>query len=253
MSSSALATLLCRTTNRGGYLDPCISNLEHHLSQFDLMSRRLLKTAADRDVVMYGPYVGRSILESGLTAVRLRFDPFRSGALHQFARHPQYDPNAVLRSRFQWMGDIFPEDSPPTDIWHPEQKLQTISRALFSAHLIDLAWIPAAEAMNDYITKNGETIDLGFFQSETPKTALARYHGEIRQLYSFLSKGVHGEFFLSSSSPLDAATCREKLTNVIEFICQLGLASHFAYGYASGTQPKVVTRLCKKVLGTLDD
>jgi hypothetical protein len=244
---SALAALLSRTDARGGFIDPCLSNLENHIGQFETIARQLLRIASDRNVVIYGPYIGRSILESGLTAVRLRFDPFRSGSLHQFARHPKYDPNDVLRSRFQWMGDIFPEEAPPQDIWNPEQKPQGISRALFSAHLIDLAWLPAAEALTDFITTSGEVIDVGFFQTETPKTALARYHGEIRQLYSFLSKGVHGEFFFSPSSPLDAETCREKLFSVINFTSQLGLASHFAYGYASGISPKSATRLYQRV------
>lgn len=196
MANSALAALLCRSKTRGNFVDPCLSNLQDHLSQFEMIARRLLRTASDRDVVTYGPYIGRSILESGFIAVRLRFDPFRSGSLHQFARHPKYDPNDILRSRFQWMGDIFPDEPPPQDIWNPEQKPQGISRALFSAHLIDLAWVPAAEALTDYVAMSGEVIDIGFFQSETPRTALARFHGEVRQLYSFLSKGVHGEFFI---------------------------------------------------------
>ena len=239
MANSALAALLCRSKTRGNFVDPCLSNLQDHLSQFEMIARRLLRTASDRDVVTYGPYIGRSILESGFIAVRLRFDPFRSGSLHQFARHPKYDPNDILRSRFQWMGDIFPDEPPPQDIWNSEQKPQGISRALFSAHLIDLAWVPAAEALTDYVAMSGEVIDIGFFQSETPRTALARFHGEVRQLYSFLSKGVHGEFFFSPSSPLDPATCREKLSSVIEFTSQLGLASHFAYGYASGSGQNV--------------
>lgn len=242
-----LAPLLCSADSRGEFVDPCLSNLQAHLGQFEIIARRLLRSASDQNVVMYGPYIGRSILESGLTAVRLRFDPFRSGSLHQFARHPKYDPNDVLRSRFQWMGDIFPEEAPPQDIWNPDQNPKTISRALFSAHLIDLAWVPAAEALTDFIASSGEDIDIGFFQTETPRNAMARYHGEIRQLYSFLSKGVHGEFFFSPSSPLDPATCREKVFAVIDFTSQLGFASHFAYGYASGIAPREAFRLYRRV------
>lgn len=250
---SSLAKLLCQATSRGGFVDPCVSNLEHHIAQFETLARRLLHKSSDKDAVIYGPYVGRSILESGLTAIRLRFDTFRSGALHQLARHPNYDPNNVLKSRFQWMGDILPEEAPPQDIWNPEQKPQGISRALFSAHLIDLAWIPAAEAMTDFLVRGAEPVSVGFFQTQTPRDALGRYHGEIRQLYSFLSKGVHGEFFLSSSSPLDPATCREKLYIVVDFVSQLGLASHFAYGYASGVGPRTVVRLYQKVQGMINE
>ena len=247
MSKSGLAGLLCRTVGRGGFSDPCVENLQRHLDQFELMARRLVGGASDRDVVMTGPYVGRSILESGLTALRLRFDPFRSGSLYQFSRHPQYDPNATLRTRFQWMGDIFPEEAPPSDTWHPDQKPQSISRALFSAQLIELAWMPAVEALIDHLATAGKVVDIGYFQSETPQTAMSRYHGEIRQLYSFLSKGVHGEFYLMPSTPLDPTTCREKVLSVVEFVSQLGLASHFAYGYASGIAPEVAVRLYEKV------
>lgn len=250
---TALAELLCRTSTRGGFVDPCVGSLRSHLSNFETIIRQLLRKSSDTDIVMYGPYVGRSVLESGLTAIRLRFDPFRSGALYQLARHPKYDPNEVLRSRFQWMGDIFPEDPPPADLWNPEQKAQAISRALFSAHLIDLAWMPAAEALIDFVSQYDEPIGLGFFQTEPPKTALSRYLGEIRQLYSFLSKGVHGEFFLSPSSPLDPTTCREKLYVVVELTAQLGLASHFAYGYASGIDAAPALRLYRMVQRMIND
>jgi hypothetical protein len=170
--------------------------------------------------------------------------------LDRFAKHPRYDANDVFKHRVQWSGDIYPSDAPPPDAWNPEIKVQAVSRALFSAHTIDAAWVPAAEAMLDFTSKTGRQLKLGFFQTQTPQIALSRYQGEIRQLYSFLSKGVHGEFFLSQLSPLDAETCLEKLTTVIEFVAQLGLASHFAYGFAVGVTPGRAVQLYERVRGS---
>lgn len=250
MAGSSLASLLCETRIENGSEDPCIASLRVHLGQLDRVSQRFIGNPAHRDLVTFGPYVGRSILESALTAILLRFDPFRSRSLDRFAKHPRYDANDIFKHRIQWSGDIYPSDAPPQDVWNPELKVQSVSRALFSAHTIDAAWVPAAEAMLDFTSRTGRSFDLGFFQSQTPPIALGRYQGEIRQLYSFLSKGVHGEFFLSQLSPLDAETCLEKLTTVIEFVAQLGLASHFAYGFAIGVTPGRAVQLYQRVRGS---
>lgn len=249
MPTSPLAELICKLD----VPDPCVGSLTHHLSQLESVSRRFRENPQHKDLVTFGPYVGRSLLEGCLTAILLRFDPFRSRALDRFAKHPKYDANEVFKHRVQWSGDIYPSDSPPSDTWDPEQKPQGVSRALFSAHVIDTAWVPAAEALLDYNTQSECGLELGFFQSETPLNALKRYQGEIRQLYSYLSKGVHGEFFLSSLAPLDEATCLERLTMVVEYVAQLGLASRFASGCPQGMAPRRAVALYKKIWDELDE
>jgi hypothetical protein len=175
MAGSSLASLMCETRSENGSEDPCIASLSIHLGQLDRVSQRFIGNPTHRDLVTFGPYVGRSILESSLTAILLRFDPFRSRSLDRFARHPRYDANDVFKHRIQWSGDIYPSEPPPTDTWNPEQKNQTVSRALFSAHTIDAAWVPAAEAMLDFAARESRLLDLGFFQSQTPQIAFTRW------------------------------------------------------------------------------
>ena len=139
MPSSSLASLMCEARSENGSEDPCISSLSLHLGQLGRVSQRFIGNPTHRDLVTFGPYVGRSILESSLTAILLRFDPFRSRSLDRFARHTRYDPNDAFKHRIQWSGDIYPGEAPPQDTWNPEQKPLGVSRALFSAHTIDVA------------------------------------------------------------------------------------------------------------------
>lgn len=253
MPNSPFASLVCWTDKKDGKTDPCIDNLGVHLNQFDSIARKLILRGPDKDVIAYASFVGRAILETGLTALRLRFDSFRSGSIYRLARHPKYDPNIPFRHRIEWNGDIFAAEKTGGDTWNPDQKAELISRALFSDQLIDVTWVPAAEAMLDYLARSGEDVETGYFQSDPPKTALSRYRGEIGQLYSFLSKGVHGEFFLHPASPFDAATGKEKLLATLGYVAELAFVARFARGYADGVTPKNALNLYRKVRVVLDD
>lgn len=80
------------------------------------------------------------------------------------------------------------------------------------------------------------------FLSSVPEEAIKRIRGELKQLYSFFSKGVHGEYFITTVMP-DQETFHQKAARVLTLLYQLALAANFIPDFKDRIPPKLAARL----------
>ncbi|MBR0690689.1 hypothetical protein JQ594_32590, partial [Bradyrhizobium manausense] len=170
---------------------------------------------------------GQGHLEASFTALLFRIDPFRGLTLMRFQSHQDFDLNRPNQISVDWSYDLLAEVEEQRDIWKPKQKPETISRGLLSPYTDHVVWQPAFLAARDFVDTNSMRIAFPSALSEDAEVFIHRIRGEARQLYSFWSKGIHGEFFAIGPQVLDQITCSDKLRRTIDLVLELSFMSHF--------------------------
>ena len=107
-NQSALAKLLCgNVVPDGGGIDEVLSHLS---ASIDNVVKELvrLKSLSDNQISLFAPFLGRSILELGCTALIARLNPFRVLLLRECQKQPNYldKPNKCF---IRWQGDVLAE------------------------------------------------------------------------------------------------------------------------------------------------
>ena len=98
---------------------------------------RSLHIAADKRVTLFGPFLGRSLIELCVTALIARLDPFRVLLIREMQLRPGYTAGTRLKSAIQWQGDVLQEKV--SDMWSAEKPAEKAGRALlgdYYGHLV---------------------------------------------------------------------------------------------------------------------
>ena len=185
-----------------------------------------LRDRPDKHVTLYGPFLGRTVLEQSLTALIARFDPFRVLLIKEMQRSPEYQPGVRLKSAIQWQGDIVSSKSKgaPANLWSPEKSGDEITRAAgdYFEHII---WRPAFGVLLD----SPDPLPSGPWTQELqlmlPEGLVPRFRNEVVAVYSALSKGIHHEFVIPPESSYDRRTIATCLLDTIRLASHLGLLS----------------------------
>ncbi|WID94651.1 hypothetical protein QO058_17655 [Bosea vestrisii] len=230
---------------RESQLSTPLRNLQSHVYNLVSEAKSLLKSDAQRKST-FSPYIGRGILEAGLTAILFRADPFRAMTLCRFQSDIDFDHNSPNNISVSWADDIMC-NADIRDPWRSKTKPESVSRALFSPYTDEILWKPALNKVNDHISSN----NIGFtFPSVTDLDGsifIGAMKGQARQLYSFWSKGIYGELFTIGNHTLDSITCDEKLKKSIDIVLDLAYVSHFISTSISKTSAKKATQRYMKV------
>lgn len=222
---NTLPQILCGSPTGAGQSDAALVQLTSSISKFANKATVYANEADTDNLLTFGPFCGRVILENGCAALMGRLDPFRLMYLSEFQRQPEYELGKRVKSAFSWAGDVVTEEKPDASLWHTDRDMDKISRSLFSRHCDHLYWKPAISGLLDYIA--GRTDDeLNDILQIAPENFIAQTRGRLSQYYSQLSKGVHWEFF-NSAQQLDEITVRSLLRDTTVHLAALGLASHF--------------------------
>jgi hypothetical protein len=225
LSDAPLPKLLCGTPAGDSISDEALLQLAASILKF---SNRSFTYAAQEDpdnLLTFGPFCARVILENGCAALTGRLDSFRLLYLSEFQKQPQYEKGKRVKSAFSWSSDVMVEEKADSALWSADREMEKISRALLSKHSDHLYWKPALNDLLDNIAgrTDGELEDI---RSIVPEEFITRTRGQLSQYYSQLSKGVHWEFF-NSAQQLDDVTIRSLMRDTILQLAALGLASHF--------------------------
>ena len=74
-----------------------------------------LSELSDSKISLYGPYLGRSVLELSMTALLARLDPFRILVIKGRQAQPGYELNKPNSSAIRWQGDVI--DKAVNNLW----------------------------------------------------------------------------------------------------------------------------------------
>ena len=219
-NQSALAKLLCgNVVVDGGGIDEVLSHLSVSI---DNVVKELvtLQSLSDNQISLFAPFLGRSILELGCTALIARLDPFRVLLLRECQKQPNYRIDKANKSSIHWQGDVLA--APVTALWD-DKSLQNPTRALLGDYYKTLIWSANFDKLLDAIRDvrgdewigNIRTKDFNRFYNET-------LH-DVSSLYSQLSKGIHHELVIPLSSALDRETTQRLIEKTVRNIATLGL------------------------------
>jgi hypothetical protein len=221
-----IGALLCGDASIDGIAKSALDQLSRSVTNFATRSVKFLAEDASDDMLTFGPFCARALLENACAALVGRLDSFRMLYLSGFQTQPEYEIGRPARSAFSWFGDVIPDEKATQTLWSVDHDLPKISRALFSRHMDHVYWKPTVEQMLDFASSyvsDGDLTEILNLDAETYTNAMK---GRSRQLYSTLSKGVHCEFF-TSILVFDEATVKSAIRDACLLVGQLGLTSHF--------------------------
>lgn len=136
-NQSALAKLLCgNVVPDGGGIDEVLSHLSVSI---DNVVKELvtLQSLSDNQISLFAPFLGRSILELGCTALIARLDLFRVLLLRECQKQPNYQIDKPNKCSIHWKGDVLADKV--TDIW-ADKSMQNPTRALLGDYYRTLIW-----------------------------------------------------------------------------------------------------------------
>lgn len=218
---SALAKLLCGNlvAADGEGIDEVLSHLS---ASIDNVVKELvtLESLSPNQISLFAPFLGRSILELGGTALIARLDPFRVLLLREYQKQPNYQMDKPNKSSIRWQGDVLADKV--TDLWG-DKSVQNPTRALLGDYYKILIWSANFDKLLDAIAdvSGDEWIeelrrkDFNRFDRETLN--------ELSNLYSELSKGIHHELVIPLSSAFDIETAKQRIKESVRHIATLGL------------------------------
>ena len=146
--------------------------------------------------------------------------------LSEFQSRPEYVLTKRAKSAFSWTGDVIPQDGDLKDLWSMDHDLSKVQRSLFSKYYAHIYWKPAFESMLDVISQKYSHPEFAEVISLDADRFINEGRGNVIQLYSTLSKGVHWEFF-TSALVFDEDTIKSCIRDACLQIGVLGLTSHF--------------------------
>jgi hypothetical protein len=222
-TQSALAKLLCGDlVSDGESVNEILSHLSTSIDNVveELVALLTQESPSPNQISLFAPFLGRSILELGCTAMIARLDPFRVLVIREHQNQPDYSKDKPNKSSIHWQGDVLAEKVP--DLW-ANKSLQSPTRALLGDYYKKLIWSPNFNKLMDSIADvSGDEWIARLKMKEFEK-----FYNETLQdfssLYSELSKGIHHETVIPLSSALDLATTRFLMEKTVCNIATLGL------------------------------
>jgi hypothetical protein len=222
---TTLGSLLCGHNRCEGIAKVALDQLRASIERFGSRATAFLGEDSSDEMLTFGPFCSRVLLENSCAALVGRLDAFRMLYLSEFQAQPEYEPGKRARSAFSWSSDVMPEDR-GTQLWSIDNDVPKISRALFSRHFEHIYWKPAVESMLDFVSKHSSDPLLAEVLAVDADTYVGETKGRSAQLYSTLSKGVHWEFF-TSALLFDESTVKTAIRDTCLLVAHLGLTSHF--------------------------
>ncbi|MBB1521192.1 hypothetical protein [Aquipseudomonas guryensis] len=221
-AQTSLALLLCGPLpNDQSELDEVLKHLSTTIDNVTGEIERL-KGFNESQIALYGPFLGRSILELGCTALIARLDPFRVLVIREKQRQPDYELGKINKSSIRWQGDVLADKV--GNLWE-DKSLQNPTRALLGDYYSSLIWPSSFQKLidaTDNITGDDWIAEIRLKDSE-------RFCNEIRSqistLYSELSKGIHHELVIPVSAAFDIETTKDMIRRSIVSISNLALVS----------------------------
>ena len=190
-----------------------------------------LPAQEDDKLPLYGPYLGRALLELSATALLARVDPFKVLLVKGKQENTDYELGKPHSSAIRWQGDVV--DKAVSNLWD-DKALGNPTRAILGAYQVELVMIDSAER----IIGNCNEDSIGSWYNNLTQTdakgLIERIKVKVNSLYSSLSKGVHHELLVPIESILDRNTVLTLINDTIYIVSTLSLlVSQVPHAYQS--------------------
>jgi hypothetical protein len=228
-----LAKLVCGSDDIHNEVNDCeISEILKHLKSVlmnVLNEIEVIGEESESRITLYGPFLVRTLLEVGVTALIGRLDPTRLLIVKRTQQHGDYSTEKAWNSAIRWQGDVV--DSKVERLWPVDKNYKEVTKALFGDYYFDLYWQKALKKICDSDMTGGAW--LAEIKGMDISTFSGRRRSSISRLYSSSSKGVHSEFVIPPGSLYDKLTIKNLASEIIQILSELGLLvnqlPHIAY------------------------
>lgn len=172
-------------------------------------------------------FYGRNILETSLTALLGRTDPFRLITVYKIQSSDNYNIGKKMQSAVEFTGDIIASEK-AKNLWDFTKKKEAFDRALLGNYLGEIIWKPGVNALTDYIENKNITSEwITEVLSIDERANFERWKSESSRLFSSFSKGVHSESLVDMGIVFDSITIKDLVKDLYKLCATLGLISHF--------------------------
>ncbi len=220
-----LARIACGKFQDEGELSEILSHLGNSIDVF-MGQLEWLAEQGDERVMVFGPFVGRSLLELSFTTIISRLDPFRVLYLREMQRQASFDIGVRRAASIQWQGDVLAREVPASNLWDHNRQFEKISRALLADYYGHIFWRTAFVQTLDTFEGDSGGEWLNELRNMEPERFIERMRAESTKLYSSLSKGIHPEFVIPPANLYDRATVASLLSDALRISSHMCLVSH---------------------------
>jgi hypothetical protein len=217
-----------------------LSHLADNLDRLLAKSSALKKGSDVVDIALYGPFLGRSIIEVSLTAIFARFDPFRVLAIRRSQMVPEFDMRSRNPLAFNWSVDVQGEEKPKD--WAQKPNVKEIQRALLCKHFHDVFWQEAFTLVLDSVPVHRGAEWMSRLKKIYPEGFTTAMRTQADRLYTELSKGIHHEFVIPLVNQYDSATVGDLLMRCWELVAALGITTCHSPIVRPLSGPDAITR-----------
>lgn len=221
--AECLAKLLCGCADTNADIDQIFSHLKSSLEKV-ISEIQTLPSLSDDKLMLYGPYLGRALIELATTAMLAKLDPLKILIVKGKQSQPNYELEKPQKASLKWQGDIMADAV--NDLW-ADKSLSSPTRAILGAYSVELVLKDSAQKLLDEVT---EDVIGDWYQELTRLEAgplVNRMKTQLGNLYSTLSKGIHHELLIPLESALDRDTVLTRLNETIFVVATLGLIVSF--------------------------
>lgn len=173
----------------------------------------------DARVSRYAPFLARTLLELGATALLSRLDPTRILFVKRTQELPAYAPDRVWKTAIRWQGDVV-ADRVPT-LWSEAATPKDMTRALVGDYYANLYWRTAHERLADTDIE-GSGAWLAVVKGLTFEQFLGTRRNLLSAMFSTSSKAIHHEYVIPVAGMFDRATCLQLVTDATRTLSELG-------------------------------
>lgn len=170
------------------------------------------------------PFLLRKILELTFVGIQTRVDPVRMTSLLKAQQSSDYDPGVPHSAKFSWTGDVFSDGSPVKNLWSASALKNGVSRSIFGSHVTEIVLKPGVDSM----LVNEKSSSSRWIGEVTDTDVVAQMSGQLRELYSALSKGVHAEYLITAPQQFDRVTVEDYFERVHKWAALAAAATHFS-------------------------
>lgn len=147
-----LTTIVCGSIPSRGSSAETLRHLACTLDGLLARTITLRRSGNPYDLALFGPFLGRAIIEVSFTAILSRFDPFRVLAIRRSQVANNYDPKSRNPLAFNWSNDV-QSDEKPKD-WEQRPGTKDLQRGLLCKHFNDIFWQEAFTSLLDATPNN---------------------------------------------------------------------------------------------------
>lgn len=229
MANSELSIILCGDYQGHGELSEI---LEHLATTVDKLAPKCYEFIMNQsnDVLIFGAYCGRALLETACTILIGRITPYRLLLLKRYQEQPSYKLESRHKASIQWKGDIIAPEKAPDNLWTKIDD-NNLTKPLLSDYMANIYWIPAYNKLLDDFFSDSSGDDSFYLNSlktfRNPDDIVKYFKSEADVLYSSLSKGVHQEFVIPFQNTSDDETIPDLLRRTIALVVKMALISHY--------------------------